>query len=633
MMDLDQIRIEAGYGSASFPMKKGSFQYDDVITEIKPWNGQVEVDTLNDQECRLRLKMEEDFNRIRITFPADARHFYGGGETFSEWDLKGQRIRVWVAEHQNADRIDRKIARQEERGVDPEFKEPFEAYESYYVQPTFITDTKEYVHVDTTAFAAFDFTSEGYVTIELFENAPVYFGKADTFTGLAELLTRRLGRQKCLPDWTHDGMILAIQQGPEVIDQKIRKARKAGVPIAGIWSQDWCGCRRTGFGYQVMWNWRYDEELYAGLPEKIREWNKEGIRFLGYINPFMAIEKDIYRYASEHGYCVKDKEGKDYLVTITTFPAAMIDLTNPDAYDWYKGLIKKNLIGLGLSGWMADFGEYLPVDCVLYSGADPWKIHNEWPAIWAKLNREAVLESGKEGEVFFFTRAGYTGTIRESTMMWTGDQHVDWSLDDGLASVIPATLSLAVCGYGLSHSDVGGYTTIGPITRTRELLMRWEEMNAFSPLMRSHEGNRPSLNVQFDDDEELLAHLKRCVDIHVSLKEYLKELERFNEERGIPVMRPLFYHYDEDWTYSESFEYLLGKDLLVAPVIKQGATTRTVHLPEDRWEHVWTGQTYEGETVTVEAPLGHIPVFIRKDSEWYDAIKKGLCAWREEAKA
>ena len=98
-------------------------------------------------------------------------------------------------------------------------------------------------------------------------------------------------------------------------------------------------------------------------------------------------------------------------------------------------------------------------------------------------------------------------------------------------------------------------------------------------------------------------------------------------------MRPLFYHYDEDWTYSESFEYLLGKDLLVAPVIKQGATTRTVHLPEDRWEHVWTGQTYEGGTVTVEAPLGQIPVFIRKDSEWYDAIKKGFCAWREEAKA
>ena len=89
--------------------------------------------------------------------------------------------------------------------------------------------------------------------------------------------------------------------------------------MAGIWSQDWCGCRVTGFGYQVMWNWEWDRELYPDLDRKIPEWKARGIRFLGYINPFLALEKDLYRYAAEKGYCVKDKEGKDYLVTITTF--------------------------------------------------------------------------------------------------------------------------------------------------------------------------------------------------------------------------------------------------------------------------------------------------------------------------
>ena len=223
-----------------------------------------------------------------------------------------------------------------------------------------------------------------------------------------------------------------------------------------------------------MWNWEWDQELYPGLDKKIAEWKEEGVRFLGYINPFIAIEKDLYAYASEHGYCVQDREGKDYLVTITTFPAAMVDFTNPEAYEWYKGLIKENMIGLGMGGWMADFGEYLPIDAVLYSGEDPAIIHNQCAAIWAKMNQEAVAECGKEGQVFFFTRAGHTGTIAHSHMMWTGDQHVDWSIDDGLPAVIPATLSLAMSGYGIAHSDVGGYTTIMHMRRSKELLLRWE---------------------------------------------------------------------------------------------------------------------------------------------------------------
>ena len=116
----------------------------------------------------------------------------------------------------------------------------------------------------------------------------------------------------------------------------------------------------------------------------------------------------------------------------------MLDLTNPEAVRYIKDtLIKKNMLDLGVSGWMADFGEYLPVDCVLFSGEDPYYVHNEWPAMWARLNMEAVREAGKENEVFFFTRAGYTGTPASSPMMWTGDHHVDWSEDDGIGAVIP----------------------------------------------------------------------------------------------------------------------------------------------------------------------------------------------------
>ena len=256
-------------------------------------------------------------------------------------------------------------------------------------------------------------------------------------------------------------------------------------------------------------------------------------------------------------------------------------------------------------------------------------MHNQWPAMWAQLNREAIEETGKSSEVFFFTRAGYTNTISNSPMMWTGDQHVDWSEDDGITSVIPATLSLAMSGFGMTHSDIGGYTTIMKMTRSKELLLRWEEMNVFTPLYRFHEGNQPSRNVQFNDDQELLKQLSWCSRAHVALKPYLKVLEKENTEHGTPVMRPLFYHYDEDKAYSVYDEYLLGRDMLVAPVLKQGVNERVLWLPDDEWIHVFTGKSFNGGTYRIDAPVGMPPVFVRKNSEYTNITDAIRIEWQK----
>ena len=145
--------------------------------------------------------------------------------------------------------------------------------------------------------------------------------------------------------------------------------------------------------------------------------------------------------------------------------------------------------------------------------------------------------------------------------------------------------------------------------------MRWEEMNAFSPLFRFHEGNQPSRNVQFDGDLELVEQLARTTKWHVSLKAYLQKLEREAVESGTPVMRPLFYHYDEADAYTEKTEYLLGRDILVAPVYKEGEKEREVYLPQDEWVHLFTGRTYTGGKHLIGAPVGTPPVFVRKAAE------------------
>lgn len=89
---------------------------------------------------------------------------------------------------------------------------------------------------------------------------------------------------------------------------------------------------------------------------------------------------------------------------------------------------------------------------------------------------------------------------------------------------------------------------------------------------------------------------------------------------GTPVMRPVFYHYDEEWAYREKTEYLLGRDILVAPVYKEGEVKRECCLPKDTWVHLFNGKEYSGGKVEVAAPIGEPPVFIRKDSSYFEEL-------------
>ncbi len=603
LKDIAKIQVSVAHGKASFNMEKGSFDYTDEVTfktqliqnDVKltkkefsaryttPNGETAGFITASFDSSKNALEIQTKFispetNRVNLTFPSEESHYYGCGETFSEFDLSGERVRIWVAEHQNLKRIEKK--------TDDSPVQSLDHYESYYVQPTFITKSHYYLHIDGKNYMEFDFRIPKEFTIQLREDATIKIAGANSFEELSKKLSDQLGRQKELPDWIYDGIILGIQRGYDEVQAKIEQAKKHGVSVCGVWCQDWCGCRKTQFGYQVMWNWEADETLYNGLKERIKKWKEDGIHFLGYINPFLALEKPLYAYASSHGYCVKKSDGSDYLVTITTFPAAMIDLTNSEAWKWYKSVIKHNLIEIGMDGWMADFGEYLPVDAVLSNKVPAKIMHNQWPALWAKLNQEAVQESGRENEIFFFTRAGFTETIKYSAMMWNGDQHVDWSFDDGLPSVIPASLSLSMSGFGLVHSDVGGYTTNERLHRSKELFIRWAEMNAFSILMRTHEGNQPWNNVQFDADEEIWAELKKSVELHKRLKPYLKKCVSECAKTGVPVMRPIFYHYDEEGAYCEKYEYLLGRDILIAPDLQKEETVRQVYLPKHKWIHL-----------------------------------------------
>jgi len=639
--ELLDFQLWVGEGRAVHKMQRGSFQCKDKILRKIPLriadksaeeiayagpDGNVLLRAKISDENPLALRFEpaegHAFNRLWLRLPAQAdEHIYGCGETFAKLDLRGERVPVWVSEHQQLPKIIRKVLSENLFGRKPQKAPDYTKEHSYYAQPTFFSSRKYFVHSEGNAYASFDFRAGEFHEL-LFHELPVlHLGYAASFEELCELRAGLVGTQPPLPDWVYDGAILGIQGGTDVVERKLAKVQAAGMPVCGVWSQDWQGARITAVGSQLMWNWEWDEQQYPGLREKIPQWKAQGVRFLGYINPFLAIEKELYAHATKHGYCVKDQNGNDYLVKSTTFSSAMVDFTNPAAYEWIKGVIKTNMIDFGLAGWMADFGEYLPTDSVLHSG-DPTILHNQWPAIWAKINREAIEESGKLGEVFFFTRAGYTGSVKYSTLMWNGDQYCDWDRTGGMPEALPAALSLGVSGCGLSHSDVGGFSTFIHVKRSPELMARWAEFCAFTPLFRSHEGIRPGNNAQFDHNDELLAQYTKMARVHKALKPYLQAAEQENTQRGVPVMRPLFFYYNAPRDMTECYQYLLGRDILVAPVFLPGVSEQEVHLPDDAWLHLWSGREYTGGLHKIPAPIGQPPVFIRKDSPCFDELKK-----------
>ncbi len=627
---LEQPGIYVGMGREEIDMYRGNFHIRDhlerrvPLEELEADEGKIRFYTPGRRDSLLLTWEEKEgrihfhgvfsgqCNRIWLRFPAlPEDSVFGGGEQFSYLDLRGKRFEIFTREQgvgRNKKEYVTFLADQEKAGGDYDW--------TFFPQPTFLSSQNIFFHLENTCYSALDFTADSFHEVELWDREfrfvlGVGESPADTLRSLSGLL----GHQPPLPSWAFEGIWLGIQGGPEVVDQKLNTMKAQGADVTAVWCQDWEGVRYTSFGKRLRWDWMADEALYPNLREHIARWEAEGVRFMGYINPYVCVDGKLFTEAREKGLLALKADGQVYAVDFGEFDCGIVDFTNPEACRWYKEVIKKNLLGIGLKGWMADFGEYLPTDCVLFSGESAMTAHNRWPAMWAKINYEALEETGNLGKVAVFFRAGAAGSQKYAPLMWAGDQNVDWSLDDGLASVVVAALSAGMSGHGMHTSDVGGYTTLYHMKRTKELLMRWAEFCAFTPVLRTHEGNRPDSNWQFDSDEETARHVARCSRLHTALTPYILEADRENRETGIPAMRPLFLEYPEDREcYRLKYQYLLGRDLLVAPVYTQEAQTVEVYIPDGNWRSIWDDAPLSPGWNQAPAPMGRPAVFYRQDS-------------------
>lgn len=367
-------------------------------------------------------------------------------------------------------------------------------------------------------------------------------------------------------------------------------------------------------GFRVF-TWRKDS--YDDPKKFIADLRKKGFRVMTIIDPGVKVDENywVYQEGVKNGYFAKSPDGTIYVNKVWPGDAVFPDFARKEVRDWWGKNIKY-LVDLGACGvWddmnePASFNGPLPNDVVFSDGkkeSTHAKIHNVYGHCMAKATYEGLKkDTGKRPYVI--TRACYAGTQKYSTI-WTGDNQSLWP---HLQMMIPQLCNLGMSGFSFAGTDIGGFGA----DCTAELLTRWIEAAVFSPLFRNHAAAGTRAQEPWAFGEPTLSIYRKYLKLRYHLISYLYDRFYYESKTGLPVMRPLVLNYPADRKVQKmNDEYMVGTDLLVAPIVMEGQTSRQVYLPEGEWLDFWTGAEYCGKTtILADAPLDKLPLFIKKNT-------------------
>ncbi len=667
---LNKPFISAARGVESVDSSRGSFVFQDAIKEtcsgqtVESFeiNGKVAMlkgqlkscslpytlsfENIDDRQLGFTLALGDrpgaKLNRLTLTYASSRDEgFYGFGAQYTrgaELNMKGKLLPIWSQEQGHG------------RGLEPitTALRTFAGgaagdwWTTYTAVPFYLTSTRRGFLLENSEYLEMDFQKDAAVDVRVFSAAMhgrILYGKEPL--DIVESFTRYSGRMSPLPAWSQKGAVVRVHGGTDKVRKAVETLIAHKTPIAGVWIEDWAGSRETSFGTRMWWNWDVDRALYPNWPELLAWLNAREIRPMIYFNPFITdastkpnVTRVLFTEARDSGYLVENADGSPHLVESGGFSGGLIDLTNPDARAWLETIMRGQL-DLGVYGWMADFGEALPYECQVASKEDPKTFHNRYTYEWAKFNREVMKNAGREDDGLFFNRSGTSQSPGQAKLFWIGDQIVTWDDYDGFKTVVPALLSAGLSGYALEHTDTGGWLSVSiPLStfhRSQELLTRWFEVSAFTSFFRTHHTNQPADNHQYDTNEETFKLFSRASHIFAALAPYRAKLMAEASTRGYPLLRHLALHFPDDpraWDARQ--EMMLGSELIIAPVVDQGAKEVTAYLPAGKWVHLWSqnvyGSTTGGSEVRVAAPIGEPAVFYRNGSADGAALVKALKA-------
>ncbi|WP_369375572.1 TIM-barrel domain-containing protein [Promicromonospora sp. Populi] len=452
-------------------------------------------------------------------------------------------------------------------------------------------------------------------------------------TGHAPMMPERgLGFWQCKLRYWNQEQLLEVA----------REHRRRGLPLDVIVADF--------FHWPKMGDYRFEDEFWPDPAAMVAELRELGVELMVSVWPQVSYQSENDSYLRRNNLLVRADRGIDVQMAFQG-PSAFLDVTNPEARRWLWETCRRNYGAHGIRTFWLDeaepeYGVY-DYDAFRYHLGPALRVGNVYPQAFARAfyegqradaelaaagpaedEAENATENATENDVVNLVRCAWAGSQRYGALVWSGD--ISSTFED-LARQVTAGIHMGVAGIPWFTTDIGGFHR-GDVTDPafHELLVRWFQLGTFSPVMRLHGDRQPHEDVVAADGsprlasggpnelwsfgDEVYSVLERYVHLRETLRDYVREVMRAAHTDGQPVMRGLFHDFPDDaraWDVDDQF--LLGPDILVAPVLTAGARERDVYLPAGaRWTDAATGEVYDGgTTVRAAAPLDVVPVFLR----------------------
>jgi alpha-D-xyloside xylohydrolase len=432
------------------------------------------------------------------------------------------------------------------------------------------------------------------------------------------------GHTPLLPRWAAGFWQCKLRyRSQEELLEVAREYHRRGVPLAVIVADF--------FHWTHLGEWRFDPAEWPDPAAAVAELASYGTKLMVSVWPSVSPLSEHHAEMERRGLLVGTEFGPvahadwpDKGVD-KTVQVAFYDATNPRARDFVWSKVRENYLDLGIEVFWADACEPelkpgYPANLRYHAGPG-LEVGNLYPRENSRMFYEGMHAAGKD-EVVTLNRSAWAGSQRYGAILWSGDIQTDFAT---FRKQIAAGLNTALSGVPWWNTDIGGFHGGDPgSAEYREVIVRWFQFGALSPIFRLHGFREPAEpfspqvtggpNEIWSYGEEACGIMASYIALRERLTPYILSVMRQAHETGLTPIRPYLLEFPEDpksWTVDDA--YLFGRDLLVAPVLEAGARSWDVYLPKGAaWRDAWTGEEHEGgQTVTVPAPLERIPLFLR----------------------
>jgi len=481
-----------------------------------------------------------------------------------------------------------------------------------YTLPLVYSSKLYAIHFDNAPIGFLDLDSKKdnslqYETISGRKTYQVIAG--DNWKDLINQYTKLTGKQPLIPRWALGNFASRFGYHSEKETRNtVAKFFEEKIPIdAVIIDLYWYGKYIKG----TMGNFEFLKDSFPTPKKMIADFAKKGVKTILISQPFILTTSNRWDEAVEKQILATTKKGEPYTYDFYFGNTGLIDIFKPEAKEWFWNLYKKFTKEYGVGGWWGDLGEpEVHPQGLQHATGTADEVHNIYGHYWAKLIFEGYKKYFPNQRPFILMRAGYSGSQRYGLIPWSGDVNRTWG---GLQSQPEIALQMGMQGLAYMHSDLGGFAGA---YLDNELYTRWLQYGVFQPIYRPHAQKEVASEPVFRE-AKTKALAKKSIELRYSLLPYNYTLAFENNQKGTPLMRPLFFEeINNRELLTNDKTYLWGDNFLISPVVKAGLKEQKMYFPSNaNWFNFYTNKKIKGgKTLTVKLTEESIPTYVKGGS-------------------